>query len=402
MTEITNKSSRRHYSLLHFISLSPKSGILIYMNLYLKRAGLNSSQLGTVAAIFSFMSIFSSPIWGIVADSVKDMRRIIALLSLSASLVYPLLLFTKNYYAILGIIMLFSFLETPVAPINDALTLGFIKQHGGDYGRIRLWGSIGIGISMLLFKLMIKDEFEGNITSEFGYGLLSVFIFFSTFRLLGVVWVLMIPNPAEVEVREPFKWNQLNRFITVNFVLTLITGLMARAAMQAYYIFFSIYLEDLGVPDSSQGFFWALGVASEIGMMFVIGNLIKWTGIKWIVIIGMLGMAMRLFFYSLKPSIIAILFLQLFHALTYTAFHIGIVNFISTMLPDQVRASGQTLYSGIVWGLGGMIGGKICGGIEKTHGRFVMFRISSIIALLAALITHIFGKEPQSPLENTI
>jgi PPP family 3-phenylpropionic acid transporter len=113
-------------------------------------------------------------------------------------------------------------------------------------------------------------------------------------------------------------------------------------------------------------------------------------------------MAMRLFFYSLKPSIIAILFLQLFHALTYTAFHIGIVNFISTMLPDQVRASGQTLYSGIVWGLGGMIGGKICGGIEKTHGRFVMFRISSIIALLAALITHIFGKEPQSPLENTI
>ena len=119
MTEITNKSSRRHYSLLHFISLSPKSGILIYMNLYLKRAGLNSSQLGTVAAIFSFMSIFSSPIWGIVADSVKDMRRIIALLFLSASLVYPLLLFTKNYYAILGIIMLFSFLEVnPLESIN--------------------------------------------------------------------------------------------------------------------------------------------------------------------------------------------------------------------------------------------------------------------------------------------
>ena len=53
----------------------------------------------------------------------------------------------------------------------------------------------------------------------------------------------MIPNPAEVEFREPFKWNQLNRFITVNFVLTLITGLMARAAMQAYYIFFSIHLD---------------------------------------------------------------------------------------------------------------------------------------------------------------
>ena len=96
MTEIPNKSSPRQYSFLHFISLSPKGGILVYMNLYLKRVGLNGSQLGTVAAIFSFMSIFSSPIWGIIADSVKDMRRIIVLLFLSASLVYPLLLFTKN------------------------------------------------------------------------------------------------------------------------------------------------------------------------------------------------------------------------------------------------------------------------------------------------------------------
>ena len=75
MTEPPNKSSPHQYSLFHFITLSPKGGILVYMNLYLKRAGLNDSQLGTIAAIFSFMSIISSPIWGIIADSVTDMRR---------------------------------------------------------------------------------------------------------------------------------------------------------------------------------------------------------------------------------------------------------------------------------------------------------------------------------------
>ena len=80
MTEHPNKSSPHQYSLFHFITLSPKGGILVYMNLYLKRAGLNDSQLGTIAAIFSFMSIISSPIWGIIADSVKDMRRIIVML----------------------------------------------------------------------------------------------------------------------------------------------------------------------------------------------------------------------------------------------------------------------------------------------------------------------------------
>ena len=65
-----------------------------------------------------------------------------------------------------------------------------------------------------------------------------------------------------------------------------------------------------------------------------------------------------------------------------------------------IRASGQALYNGIVWGLGGMVGGKICGGIAETHGMSVMFKISSIIALLAALITSIFGKDPQSSLKK--
>ena len=397
MTEHPNKSSPHQYSLFHFITLSPKGGILVYMNLYLKRTGLNDSQLGTIAAIFSFMSIISSPIWGIIADSVKDMRRIIVMLFLSASLVYPSLLFTRNYYVICGIIMFFSFLETPVAPLNDALTLNFISQHGGSYGRIRLWGSIGIGISMLLSKLIIKDELEGSINSEFGYGLLSIFIFFSAFRLLGAIWLLLIPNPAKVRNKASFKWHQLSHSINVNFILILTTGLIARAAMQAYYIFFSIHLENLGVPDSSKGFFWALGVASEVGMMFFIDNLIKQIGAKWTVVIGMLGMAIRLFFYSKEPSIIVISFLQLFHALTYTAFHVGIVNFINTMLPDKIRTSGQTLYNGIVWGLGGMIGGKVCGGIAAKHGMPAMFKISAIIAFLAALTTYIFLQNPQSP-----
>ena len=132
-------------------------------------------------------------------------------------------------------------------------------------------------------------------------------------------------------------------------------------------------------------------------MMFVIDNLIKQIGAKWTVVIGMLGMAIRLFFYSKEPSIIVISFLQLFHALTYTAFHVGIVNFINTMLPDKIHTSGQTLYNGIVWGLGGMIGGKVCGGIADKHGMPAMFKISAIIAFLAALTTYIFIQNPQSP-----
>ena len=163
-----NRSSSLPYAIFYFISFCPMAGLIVYMNLYLKRAGLNDSQLGTTAAITALITILSPPFWGILADSVKDMRRLLVVLFLSAGVTYPVLLFTNNYYALLGIIILSSFFYLPTAPLNDALTLNHIARHGGDYGRIRLWGSIGVAGSMLLFKLILKGKTGEDVTVQFG------------------------------------------------------------------------------------------------------------------------------------------------------------------------------------------------------------------------------------------
>lgn len=395
MKQASDRSSSFPYAVLYFVSLSSMGGLIVYINLYLKRAGLSDSQIGTVAAISALTAIFSPPIWGVIADTIKDMRRLLVLLLLGAGIVFPALLFTNNYQIILGIVMLAAFFYRPTVPLTDALTLDHIAQHGGDYGRIRLWGSIGILISMLSFKLIIKDNPSEDLSSQFGYGLSSMFISFLVLRVLGAIWILVVPKPESTEVRKPIKWKALSKFITPNFILTLVAGLIAISAMQAYYVFLSIYLEELGVSDSSIGLFWSLGVAAEITMMFFVGKLIKKIGIKWTIALSILGMTVRLFFYSLEPPIVGILFLQLFHSLTYSTFHIGVLNFVNTTLPDRIRASGQSLYSAVVWGLGGVIGAKVCGKISDVYGRLLMFRFSSFIALFALVITLIFIREPQ-------
>lgn len=394
MKSNSDTNSSFPYAALYFITFCSTGVLLVYMNLYLKRAGLSDSQLGTVAAIPSLMTIFSPPLWGMLADSVKDMRRILVVLFLGAGIVYPLLLFTNNYYFLLGIVMLTSFFYLPNIPLNDALTLDHIARYGGDYGRIRLWGSVGAASSMLIFKIILKDQ--SDFMNQFGYGLFSIFVFFVAFRVLGAIWSFIIPKPEDVESRKPIKWRELTKFITANLILVLTAGLIARAAMQAYYVFFSIYLDQLGIADSSKGIFWALGVASEVGMMFFVGKLIKKIGIKWTLVLSMLGMSVRLFIYSSKPPVVGILFTQLFHALTFSTFHTSILDFVSTVLPDRIRASGQTLYNAVVWGLGGVIGAKICGELSDAYGIFNMFKFSSFIALLALVITLIFIRSPRS------
>ncbi|HID56782.1 TPA: MFS transporter [Candidatus Poribacteria bacterium] len=383
------------YASFYFISFTSIGVLVVYMNLYLKRAGLSDAQLGTAAAVPSLLTILSPPIWGFLADTIRDMRRLMPILFLGAAITFPAMLGTNNYYVLLVLVVLTSFFYTPVIPLIDAMTLGYISRSGGDYGRLRLWGSVGFIASTLLFKLILPDgphEAGGGV----GYGLLPVFIYFIAFRLVGAGWAFTVPKPVRSGARSNLRWRDLKGYVTLNLALTLAVAFIARTAMQSYYVFFSIYLDELGVPDSSKGIFWAMGVTSEVGMMAVIGRLIERIGIKRTILLGVTGVAVRLSLYSLRLPIWWIIPVQAFHALTFTAFHVGLVNFMNRSLPERVRASGQTLYNSVVWGLGGVVGAKICGEISQAFGLFTLFRISSIIALFGLILGTLFMREPAS------
>jgi PPP family 3-phenylpropionic acid transporter len=381
------------YISFYFISFCSIGVLIVYMNLYLKRAGLTDSQLGTAAAIPSLLTVLSPPVWGILADSVRDMRRLMPVLFLGAAISFPAMLLTNNFYLLLALVVLTSFFYTPVIPLIDALTLGYIGKHGWDYGRVRMWGSMGFIVSTLLFKLILSDGAQETVKG-IGYGLLPVFIYFVAFKLLGAGWAFLVPNPSKTEAKTKLRWHELKGYLTGNLILTLAIAFIARAAMQSYYVFFSIYLDELNVADSSKGIFWAMGVASEVGMMLLIGSVLIRIGIKRTILLGIAGITVRLFLYSLRLPVWGIIPVQTFHALTFTAFHVGLVFFMSRSLPEGARASGQTFYNAVVWGLGGVVGAKICGEISQAFGLFTLFRISSLMALSSLILGMIFIREP--------
>ena len=177
------------YASLYFISFASISALRIYQNLYLKRAGLSDSQLGTAAAGAALMAVVSPLIWGIAADSAADVRRLASPLFLGAAVTFPAMLLTRSYPVLAALAVLTSFFYTPLIPLLDALALGYVSRSGGDYGRVRLWGSLGFIFSTLLFKAILR---EGK-TSGIGYGLLPVFIYFAALRVLGAGWSFLIP-----------------------------------------------------------------------------------------------------------------------------------------------------------------------------------------------------------------
>ena len=170
-----------------------------------------------------------------------------------------------------------------------------------------------------------------------------------------------------------------------------------------YYGFFSIHLENLGYGKTFIGFSWALASGSEILVMIGSDKLFKRFQIENILVFSVIAAAIRWFSLFFAVSLPAILFLQLFHAFTYGAFHIASILYIDVLTPNSAKTLGQTINNASSYGLGLMVGFLINGYLYENIGAHALFALSGCIALAGAAVlkgTQIVGN--RTPSESTI
>jgi PPP family 3-phenylpropionic acid transporter len=125
-----------------------------------------------------------------------------------------------------------------------------------------------------------------------------------------------------------------------------------QASHQVYYGFGTLYWRSLGFSDATIGALWAEGVIAEI--------LLFWRGSALLARLGPLGLMtaggaagiVRWGLMGLVPGLLPALALQLLHALTFGATHLGAMNYLSRTVPPGAAASAQALYSAASAGIG--------------------------------------------------
>lgn len=362
------------YKAYYFFIFGPVAIFVTYLNLHLKRIGWSDSQLGIISSIFAVMAVISPPIWGFISDLVGDRRKpILALLSVSG-LLFPFFFVKMPIPVVLGIAVAFALFNSPIPSISDALALDHIARKGGDYGKIRLWGSMGFVFPLLVLWAVFRH------TSS----LLPAFLSFPVLRAISAIFLFRIPRGVRDRISDSGRGLLLNDLkelvVNIRFVYFLGIVLLSGVTMQVYYVFFSIYLEHRMVPDSLKGIFWAIGVISEIGFMAISGRIMEVIGERRMFLLGILGRAARLLFFSFPLSMSQIAAVQTLHALTFGAFHVASVRIIDEIVPERLRGSGQTLYYAMNMGLGGVIGSLTSGMISQELGLLSSFRVSAIFA----------------------
>ena len=152
-----NRSVSWNFATLQFLSFAALSLLGTYGTVYFKRRGISDFQLGILYSVPSIVSIFSPMVWGITSDWLRKRKPVVVIMHLVSALLFPLFWFLNSQsFLLLCIVMgLFSFFFQASIPLIDAWTLDHLSHKGGDYGRIRSWGSVGYMTPLILSLIHI-------------------------------------------------------------------------------------------------------------------------------------------------------------------------------------------------------------------------------------------------------
>jgi PPP family 3-phenylpropionic acid transporter len=125
-----------------------------------------------------------------------------------------------------------------------------------------------------------------------------------------------------------------------------------QSSHQLYYGFGSLYWRTLGFSDATIGALWAEGVVAEIVLFWQGGRLAARLGPLGLMALGGGAGIVRWSLAGVAPGLGPAALLQVLHALTFGASHLGAMYFMARTVPPAAAASAQSLYAGLSTGIG--------------------------------------------------
>ena len=346
-----------------------------YFSLYLDALGVTAAGIGVIMALPQLVRIFAPHLWGWLADRDGRRLRVARLGTLLGVAVYCGLFAAHGFEWLFAIVLLMSFCLSAALPLIEVTTLAHLGEHTAQYGRIRVWGSIGFIAAVLAI----------------GYALdwlpIVALLWILLAILLGVLALLaLVPEAPHAE--------HAHDHTPIAHVLRQpqVVALMAACALMAvahgpYYTFYSIYLVGHGYTKGAVGWLWALGVICEIAIFFWMSHLFRVFTLGQVLIASFALTVVRFLIVAWwADSLLLLLLAQTLHAASFGSFHAAALGYVHRFFRGRNQARGQAIYASLTFGLGGTLGGLYAGYAWERLGAGITFSGAAACAFAGMLI----------------
>ena len=369
------ESGLRRFSIFYFCYYAALGAYTPYIGRWVDSLGHSGYVVGAMLGIWYGSRIIAPPIWSAWLQKRSNPGHWFVAASAATLICFAGFTLTRSAFALFAVMAGFGLFYNALMPQFEAMTLAALGTRSADYGRIRVWGSVGFLLVASSFGWVLDRL--GN--DSFPWIVLPLFVV-----MVAAAWPHRNDRPPEhldtVEDAEHL-WKRpgVRRFLLVALLMQLGFG--------AFYVFYTLHMQANGHSGGEIGALWGTGVLIEIMMFWQAPRLIERFGAQPLLAFCMGVTVLRWVVTALFAANLPAMFAaQMLHAFSFAIFHACCMRQMSEFFPGKRAAAGQSLLYGFSSGVGGVLGAGLSALMWEWGGGRAAFLAGAGAAALAWLV----------------
>jgi len=328
-----------------------------FFPVWLRAKDVDAGLIGVVLAVPMVARVLAIPVIAREADRRDAVRHVLIFAGVATVAGYILVGLSTGAVAILVTYTLTSLCYTPLMPLAETYALKGLAARGRAYGPVRLWGSFAFIFGNLAAGLAADIIPARNL----------IWLMVAASALMALAaWGL-----EPLSVNAPQQGSQTTpRQASLRdavFVAMFAGASLIQASHALFYGFSALQWHAAGLDGTFIAALWALGVAAEIVLFAVQARLPPFFTPTRLLMVGAAAGIVRWLGMAADPPALALPWLQVLHALSFGATHLGALMFLSHNAPAGQAATAQG-YLAIAAGLAMAAATGISGVLYQDFG----------------------------------
>jgi PPP family 3-phenylpropionic acid transporter len=387
----------RHIRLQFFLNFCMLGTVGPFASVFFRERGLSERHLGYAFAIQNIIAVLSPAVMTWVADAKVDARRVLMVMSAVVAASLVAMTWASGMPQVLAVWALYCIAQTAILPLQDGLHFSEQRQAaqaGADavpYHKVRVWAAIGYATPVLLLYFPLKIGIPLGVTLLMG----------AVFAALAACQALFLADARPKESLEP-STSRLPTLAAVRMLLEprmavfCIAIILVYMAFSIHWTYYAVYLtERVKLGNEWVGIATIVAMCVEIPVTVVAGWFLLKLGVKGVVMLGMLLMALRMGLIAATDNIWVAVGTQVFHAFLILAVSIVPHTILDNRAGDRFRHSMQALFVVMV-SCGNAMANLWAGWLAK-YGLHVLFAIGAGLCVVAALMIWMLWSDVEAP-----
>ena len=363
-------------SLMMFLQYFVQGAYLPIASVYVRDAlGFSDLEVGIFGAALAVGPILAPFFIGQFVDRMFATERVMAFCHLVGGLLMLALSTETRLLPVMVLGTAYSVLYVPTMMLSNSLAFQHLKNSDMEFPWVRLFGTLGYIVPAYLIEFWWLYGLKGEALDH------ARAVAFALSGFAGIamgLYCLSLPR-TPAQPREDRKYAPgvvMSMFRQRALLVLVIVSFLIAIAHQFVITWYSPFMRDIldtGGWGAYEQSISSVGQICELGVLAILGLLIKRLGFKWTLLLGATAYLLRCVLFSLvfslDPPFAGKLVLaaagQALHGFCFGCFLAAAYIYVDRIAPRDARGSMQTLYGTFVVALGFFAGGFVSGQVGE-------------------------------------